>query len=78
MEAFVHFALLGIFFLAGWTFFSFFLLQNFESKDKVIQVLFCITFALSCSMFELIIFEIVDFLDRRLEKTRFNSCVGFG
>ena len=36
-----------------------------QIHNMVVQILFSVTFALSCTMFELIIFEIVGFLDTR-------------
>jgi hypothetical protein len=39
------------------------LFKDYEAKDPIVQFLFCSTFTLSCSMFQLIIFEIVGFLD---------------
>jgi hypothetical protein len=42
------------------------LFRDYEVSDLVVQSLFSSTFALSCTMFELIIFEIVDVLKNRL------------
>uniref|UniRef100_A0A914D791 Golgi pH regulator n=2 Tax=Acrobeloides nanus TaxID=290746 RepID=A0A914D791_9BILA len=40
------------------------LFKDYEVHQRLAQFLFSITFALSCTMFELIIFEIMDILDR--------------
>jgi hypothetical protein len=52
------------FFLFGWFFFRSKLFKYYEVKRSLVQILFAITFTLSCSMFELIIFEILDVLER--------------
>ena len=39
------------------------LFKDYEVHHKIILFGFSLTFALSCTMFELIIFEILDFLD---------------
>ena len=51
------------FFLFGWIFFVKMLFKDYELHHREVQFIFCINFSLSCTMFELIIFEIVDFLD---------------
>ncbi|GAB5358225.1 hypothetical protein AAMO2058_000439800 [Amorphochlora amoebiformis] len=51
------------FFSFAWVFFSK-IFEDYEVRNIGVQVLFSMTFALSCNMFELIIFEIVDILDR--------------
>jgi len=56
----------ALFFLFGWFFFRRKLFKDYEVKNIVVQVLFASIFTLSCTMFELIIFEIVNFLDKRL------------
>jgi hypothetical protein len=45
-------------------FFSQRLYSDYEIKNRTVQILFSLTFALSCSMFQLIIFEILDVLQR--------------
>ena len=52
-----------LFFLAGWIFFVKQLFRDYEVQHTLVQLLFAVTFSLSCTMFELIIFEIVDILD---------------
>lgn len=42
------------------------LFRDYEVHKRLVQILFSITFALSCTMFELIIFEIIGFLEPRL------------
>lgn len=51
-----------VFFGLGWLFFMKQLFKHYEVHQRVVQVIFSITFALSCTMFELIIFEILDIL----------------
>jgi Abscisic acid G-protein coupled receptor/The Golgi pH Regulator (GPHR) Family N-terminal len=51
-------------FAFGWLFFRRKLFRDYEVKRIEVQVLFAIVFTLSCSMFELVIFEILDWLDR--------------
>lgn len=51
------------FFSVAWFFFAR-IFEDYEVRHKGVQVLFAATFALSCNMFELIIFEILDILDR--------------
>jgi len=48
-----------LFFVFGYLFFMLQLFSNYEIHQRGVQVLFASTFTLSCSMFELIIFEIV-------------------
>ena len=38
------------------------LFKNYEVRQYVVQVIFSVTFAFSCTMFELIIFEILGVL----------------
>ncbi|VDN88788.1 unnamed protein product [Brugia pahangi] len=54
-----------VFFLFGWFFFMKQLFRDYEVHKRLVQILFSITFALSCTMFELIIFEIIGFLEPR-------------
>ncbi|RWS21346.1 hypothetical protein B4U80_01212, partial [Leptotrombidium deliense] len=52
-----------LFFAGGWVFFVKQLFRDYEVHHSLVQLLFSVTFSLSCSMFELIIFEIIGFLD---------------
>uniref|UniRef100_A0A915AAJ0 Uncharacterized protein n=1 Tax=Parascaris univalens TaxID=6257 RepID=A0A915AAJ0_PARUN len=52
-----------LFFLLGWLFFMKQLFRDYEVHQRMVQILFSITFALSCTMFELIIFEILGVLE---------------
>ncbi|CAG2117221.1 unnamed protein product, partial [Medioppia subpectinata] len=52
-----------LFFYMGWHFFVRLLFRDYEIHHLFVQIQFCVTFSLSCSMFELIIFEIVGILD---------------
>lgn len=51
------------FFAGGWIFFVKQLFRNYEVRHVSVQLIFSITFALSLTMFELIIFEIIGWLD---------------
>ena len=52
------------FFAMGWIFFMRRLFRNYEVHHTAVQLVFSVTFALSCTMFELIIFEILGVLDK--------------
>ena len=52
-----------IFFAFAWVFFMKKLFRDYEVRNVWVQLQFSATFALSCTMFELIIFEIVGILD---------------
>ncbi|EDV26153.1 uncharacterized protein TRIADDRAFT_23402 [Trichoplax adhaerens] len=52
-----------LFFGFGWLFFMRRLFKDYEVRHVMVQFIFSVTFALSCTMFELIIFEIMGFLD---------------
>ncbi|KAF2904301.1 hypothetical protein ILUMI_01866 [Ignelater luminosus] len=52
-----------LFFIGAWLFFVKQLFKDYEVRHVLVQVIFCITLALSCTMFELIIFEILGWLD---------------
>lgn len=51
------------FFVGGWVFFVKKLFRDYEVHHTLVQLIFSATFSLSCTLFELIIFEIVGFLD---------------
>ncbi|GLH11508.1 hypothetical protein R5R35_012040 [Gryllus longicercus] len=51
------------FFAGGWVFFVKKLFRDYEVHHRLVQLIFSITFSLSCTMFELIIFEILRVLD---------------
>uniref|UniRef100_A0A3B3SDN0 G protein-coupled receptor 89B n=1 Tax=Paramormyrops kingsleyae TaxID=1676925 RepID=A0A3B3SDN0_9TELE len=48
-----------LFFGFGWLFFMRQLFKDYEVRHYIVQVVFSVTFAFSCTMFELIIFEIL-------------------
>ncbi|CAG9116305.1 unnamed protein product [Plutella xylostella] len=52
-----------VFFVGGWIFFVKQLFRDYEVHHLLVQLIFSVTFALSCTMFELIIFEIIGYLD---------------
>jgi hypothetical protein len=64
-ETFLLVILHGAYFGFGLLFYRKKLFKDYEAKDPIVQFLFCSTFTLSCSMFQLIIFEIVGFLDSK-------------
>ncbi|CAD6221352.1 GSCOCG00005161001-RA-CDS [Cotesia congregata] len=51
------------FFAGGWVFFVKKLFRDYEVHHRLVQLIFSTTFSLSCTMFELIIFEIIGILD---------------
>jgi hypothetical protein len=53
------------FFVGGWVFFVKKLFRDYEVHHRLVQLIFSVTFSLSCTMFELIIFEILGVLDSR-------------
>lgn len=53
------------FFSLGWIFFMKRLFKDYEVHQRTVQMIFSVTFALSCTMFELIIFEILDILSAK-------------
>lgn len=55
---------LGIFYGFGWNLAESKLFANYEVRNNAVRIIFAVLFALSCEVFELIIFEILDFLDR--------------
>lgn len=59
-DANVMLASLIFFFGTGWLFYTKQLFKNYEVHNRVVQFIFSLTFAFSCSLFELIIFEIAD------------------
>ncbi|ENN76745.1 Golgi pH regulator isoform X1 [Dendroctonus ponderosae] len=52
-----------LFFIGAWIFFMKQLFKDYEVRHILVQLIFSITLTLSCTMFELIIFEILGFLD---------------
>ncbi|XP_019483378.1 PREDICTED: Golgi pH regulator A isoform X2 [Hipposideros armiger] len=65
------------FFGFGWLFFMRQLFKDYEVRQYVVQVIFSVTFAFSCTMFELIIFEILGVLNSssRYFHWKMNLCV---
>lgn len=51
------------FFAGGWWFFVNHLFRNYEVRNVFVQLIFSVTFSLSLTMFELIIFEIVGLME---------------
>ncbi|XP_035135990.3 Golgi pH regulator A isoform X2 [Callithrix jacchus] len=66
-----------LFFGFGWLFFMRQLFKDYEVRQYVVQVIFSVTFAFSCTMFELIIFEILGVLNSssRYFHWKMNLCV---
>lgn len=52
------------FFGMGWMFFMRRLFRNYEVHHMAVQLVFSLTFSLSCTMFELVIFEILGILEK--------------
>lgn len=63
IDSLVMFTTQILFFGFGWIFFLWQLFKNYECHHRAVQLIFASTFALSCTMFELIIFEILGVLD---------------
>ncbi|CDQ85775.1 unnamed protein product [Oncorhynchus mykiss] len=63
MDSVIMFTSQVLFFGFGWLFFMRQLFKDYEVRQYVVQVVFSITFAFSCTMFELIIFEILGALE---------------
>ncbi|XP_042906392.1 Golgi pH regulator isoform X2 [Parasteatoda tepidariorum] len=61
-DTFIVFVTQVLFFAGGWVFFMKQLFRDYEVHHVFVQLMFSITFSLSCTMFELIIFEILDVL----------------
>ena len=55
---------LAICFGGAWWYFDRFLYREYEVKNAAVRWLFAITWTMSCSMFELIIFEILGVMHR--------------
>ncbi|RKO90396.1 Abscisic acid G-protein coupled receptor-domain-containing protein, partial [Blyttiomyces helicus] len=53
-----------LFFGVGWVFFMEKLFRDYEVRNGLVRLIFSATFAASCTLFELVIFEIGDVLDR--------------
>ncbi|GAB6018867.1 Golgi pH regulator B [Chamberlinius hualienensis] len=62
-DAVIMFVSQIFFFTGGWVFFVKQLFRDYEVHHTLVQLMFSITFALSCTMFELIIFEIIGALE---------------
>ncbi|KAL0590982.1 Golgi pH regulator [Plecturocebus cupreus] len=65
-----------LFFGFGWLFFMRQLFKDYEVRQYVVQVIFSVTFAFSCTMFELIIFEILGVLNSRVSLSPRLECNG--
>jgi uncharacterized membrane protein len=57
-----------VFFASGWLFFLRKISTEYKVKSKTVLGLFAATFSLSCTLFELIIFEILDILGRGVRR----------
>lgn len=57
-----------LFFIGGWWFFVQKIsgTDEYHAKSRMVLSLFAVTFCLSATLFELIIFEILDIMERRL------------
>lgn len=58
-----------VFYGFGWVFTESKLFANYEVRNNVVRVVFAVLFALSCEVFELIIFEILDVLNREWDRS---------
>merc|ERR1711988_958547 len=57
-------ATMTVFYLGGQIFFLNWLFKNYECHNNVVQTIFSASFTLSVTMFELIIFEIMDVMNK--------------
>ncbi|KAL4229367.1 Golgi pH regulator A [Mactra antiquata] len=63
VDSCIMFFLQAFFFAGGWLFFLKILYKNYEVHHTGVLLVFSTTFSLSCTMFVLIIFEIIGFMD---------------
>lgn len=75
-EALFFFILVG-FGLGGLLFFRWGLFRNYEVKEMTTQLMFSGTFALSCGCFALVIFEVVDVMDKDSRIYSWRICLYF-
>ena len=75
VDTFVLFLSMFFFFSGGWLFFIKQLFRDYEVRHRIVLLLFSGTFALSCTMFELIIFEIVGYLDQMSRFFHWKFCI---
>lgn len=66
-----------VFLFFGWMFFSKQLFRDYEVQHILVQILFSVILSLSCSMFELIIFEILGVLNTGSRKFYWNATIYF-
>lgn len=66
-----------VFLFFGWMFFSKQLFRDYEVQHILVQILFSVILSLSCSMFELIIFEILGLLNTGSRKFYWNATIYF-
>lgn len=66
-----------VFLFFGWIFFSKQLFRDYEVQHILVQILFSVILSLSCSMFELIIFEIIGVLNTGSRKFYWNTTIYF-
>ncbi|PAA93954.1 hypothetical protein BOX15_Mlig020911g1 [Macrostomum lignano] len=74
-DSVVMLASMCAFFALGWVFFLKHLFRDYEVRHWIVLVSFSVTFALSCGMFELIIFEIVGLLDPLSRRLWWRLCI---
>ncbi|XP_032879001.1 Golgi pH regulator isoform X1 [Amblyraja radiata] len=63
VDSVIMFSSQVLFFGFGWLFFMRQLFKDYEVRQYVVQIVFSVMFAFSCTMFELIIFEILGLLN---------------
>ncbi|XP_055492618.1 Golgi pH regulator isoform X1 [Leucoraja erinacea] len=63
VDSVIMFSSQVLFFGFGWLFFMRKLFKDYEVRQYVVQIVFSVMFAFSCTMFELIIFEILGLLN---------------
>nr|CAD2160664.1 unnamed protein product [Meloidogyne enterolobii] len=64
-----------VFFILGWLFFMKQLFRDYEVDQKAVQIFFSVTFAISCTLFELVIFEILNVLSNSSRLFTWRTCL---
>ncbi|CAB3400782.1 unnamed protein product [Caenorhabditis bovis] len=74
-DVYLMLSTLVLFFFAGWLFYTKQLFKNYEVHNRTVQFFFSFTFSLSCSLFELIIFEIAGIMSIESRTSCWRYCL---